>query len=128
MRSVAGHVGNTHLVFIIRNHEDITLIKSSSMPPAVVTITSTMRCCARKRSCSRTPLEMRLDVNPRNTLQRTAARAAALWYSSPSSSDAGSSVSRHRIYVSTASGDGRPRFTGCVRRCIGSAHARDIAR
>ena len=54
-------------------------MKSSSMPPAVVTMTSTMRCWARKRICSRTPLDMRLDVNPRNTLQRTAARAAALW-------------------------------------------------
>ncbi len=89
-------------------------MKSSSMPPAVVTMTSTMRCCAKNRICSRTPLEMRLEVNPRKTLQRTAARDASDWYSAPSSSVTGSSVSRHRIYVSTAGRNCLPKLRRSV--------------
>jgi len=37
-------------------------MKSSSTPPAVVTIQSTSLYCARNRSTSLSPLEMRLDV------------------------------------------------------------------
>ena len=39
-----------------------TLMKSSSIPPAVVHKTSTMRFCTRYRMCSLTPAETRFEV------------------------------------------------------------------
>lgn len=45
------------------------LMKSSSIPPAVVTRQSTSLCCARKRSISRRPEEMRLEVYPRKRVR-----------------------------------------------------------
>ena len=40
----------------------LTLMKSSSMPPALLTITSTMECFARYFNCSLVPAETRLEV------------------------------------------------------------------
>ena len=40
-------------------------MKSSSTPPAVVTMAETCLCCTRYRSVSRRPEEIRLDVYPR---------------------------------------------------------------
>lgn len=47
------------------------LIRSSSTPPAVVTTAETWRCWTRKRSVSRRPDEMRLDVYPRKMVVRS---------------------------------------------------------
>ena len=46
-----------------------TLIKSSSIPPAVATIQSTILCCARNRITSRTPHEAIFEVYPKKILQ-----------------------------------------------------------
>ena len=66
------------------------------MPPAVVTTTSTMRCCTKKRTCSRTPAEIRLDVKPRKILARTRRRSAGL--RTASAGPGGSSLRRHAIW------------------------------
>ena len=74
------------------------LMMSSSTPPAVVTSTSTSRCLQRNRSASRTPDEIRFDVNPRKILVRVAARTSGRAYagSTSASRPTGSSASRHR--------------------------------
>ena len=71
------------------------LMKSSSIPPAVVTIAETCLCFTRYRITSLRPDEIKLDVYPRKTLHRVWARTSGDWYSSDSSSVKGSSESRH---------------------------------
>jgi hypothetical protein len=78
---------------------------SSSMPPAVVTRQSTLRCCSSQRIVSRVPAETRLDVQPRKLVARTFARAAGSRRSSSSSAATGTSERRHarmRLTSSTA--------------------------
>ena len=66
------------------------------MPPAVVTTTSTILCSTRKRTCSRTPADIKLDVKPRKIFARTFCRCAGL--KPASAGPGGSSLRRHAIW------------------------------
>ena len=81
------------------------LMKSSSTPPAVVTSTSIILFFIMNTSCSRTPEEIKFEVNPRKIFARTFSRYAGSFSSSESSSPTGSSLRRHfnmRFTSSTA--------------------------
>ena len=75
------------------------LMRSSSIPPAVVTTTSTILFFTKNLIDSLTPLEMRLLVYPRNTLHRHPARNFGSRWSAGSSPVGSSSLSRHEIIL-----------------------------
>mmetsp|Transcript_8576 Transcript_8576/g.26816 ORF Transcript_8576/g.26816 Transcript_8576/m.26816 type:complete len:276 (-) Transcript_8576:83-910(-) len=84
-------------------------MRSSSMPPPVVTMTSTCLCCTRYRMTSRTPDEIMLDVNPRKIFAFTSRRASGDLRSSSSSSFTGSS-DRRQARMRSISLTARPMF------------------
>ena len=72
-------------------------MKSSSIPPAVVTSAETCLCFTRCKITSRSPDEIRLEVYPRNTLHFVLALTSESLSSSGSASVQGSSERRHLI-------------------------------
>lgn len=69
-------------------------MKSSSIPPAVVTIAETCPCFTRNRMTSRKPDDIKLDVYPSNTLHLVFSLTSGLRSSSESFSEGGSSERR----------------------------------